>query len=61
MCKSQINGNGSRTVTTSEITLMEAGMHAAGRMFTQEPSTSESQALCTGVHSAHNYVSELVL
>ena len=50
MCKFQINGIGSRKVTTSEITLREPGMQAAKRMFTQEPSTFKSQALCTGVH-----------
>ena len=51
MCRFQINGRGSKKVTTSETTLIEAGIQAAKRMFTQEPSTSKSQALCTGVHS----------
>ena len=50
ICKFQINGSGSRTVTTSEAALIAAGMVAAKRGFTQEPSTSVSQALCRGVH-----------
>ena len=50
MCRFQINGNGSNTVMTSETTLMDPGMHAAKRMLTQEPSTSRSHALFTGVH-----------
>lgn len=50
ICKLQINGSGSRTVTTSETALMEPGMDTAKMVFTQEPSTFASQVLCTGVH-----------
>lgn len=47
MCKFHIIGIGSRTVTTSETTLIAPGMHAANKMLTQLPLASSSQALWT--------------